>query len=205
MDESSAVSEQYQISKNEAVLLIEFQNEWVSELGWLRRNLITDNIDFNSVLFNAKTLLKLARRKNANIIHVTLQPDKEYSIFGKAKYGLRADIPKAGTWQHEMQQIHADFTPENGETVISERTGASAFSGSMLDHYLRNNRIDTLFLSGFATHVCVESTLREAHDRGYTCYVVTDATAAFKQEQQNYFENEILQHFGKGVKVSQLG
>jgi len=74
----------------------------------------------------------------------------------------------------------------------------------MLDSYLRNNRIDTLYLSGFATHVCIESTLREAHDKGYTCYVVTDATAAFNQKQQNYFENEILHHFGKGVLVSQL-
>lgn len=53
--------------------------------------------------------------------------------------------------------------------------------------------------------MCVESTLREAHDKGYTTYVVTDATGAFTQQQQNYFEDEILHHFGKGILVEVFG
>ena len=74
----------------------------------------------------------------------------------------------------------------------------------MLDNVLRNNQINTLYLAGFATHVCVESTLREAHDKGYRVYVMMDATAAFNMHQQHYFESNILHHFGKGLNVSNL-
>ena len=103
-----------------------------------------------------------------------------------------------------MQSIHHNFKPLSNEHVITERTGASGFAGSNLDSYLRNNGIDTLFLAGFATHVCVESTLREAHDKGYRTFVVTDATGAFSDSQQSYFENEVLHHFGHGITVNQF-
>lgn len=195
-------SEKNQIRDDSAVLFIEFQNEWLSENGRLRRNLITDEERFKKSIINAKKLLNLSRENNAHIFHVTLQPDTGYKIFGDAEFGLRSAIPNANTWRGDMKDIHADFAPAANEVVIRDRTGASAFSGSMLDSVLRNNKINTLYIAGFATHVCVESTLREGHDKGYTCYVVTDATAAFTAEQQEYFEKEILHHFGKGLSVS---
>ncbi|MEI6894194.1 MAG: isochorismatase family protein, partial [Colwellia sp.] len=183
-------TDRHQLNANAAVLFIEFQNEWVASQGNLRRLLITDDTDFKKAILKAKKLLALARKNSLHIFHITLQPDKAYKVLGNAQFGLRAAIPHAGTWQDGMQNIHTDFLPLADEIVITERTGASAFSGSMLDSVLRNNKIDTLYLAGFASHVCVESTLREAHDKGYTCYVITDATAAFNTEQQQHFETE---------------
>lgn len=182
-----------------AVLFIEFQHEWLAENDSLRNKLVAAEVDIDAAINNAKKLLHTARLSNALICHITMQPDPNYRVFGQALYGLRAVIPKANTWQNGMQSIHQDFTPLDNEIIIQERTGASAFSGSMLDSVLRNNKIDTLYLAGFATHVCVESTLREAHDKGYTCYVVSDATAAFNREQQAYFEKNIVHHFGQSV------
>lgn len=185
-----------------ALILIEYQNEWVSPKGNLRNLLVEDKQAFSEAIEQSKTLLKAARKKGVHIIHVTLAPDATYKVFGQAKFGLRAVIPKVKTWQGEMQNIHPDFLPQFSEYVITQRTGASAFAGSSLDSYLRNNKIDTLYLAGFATHVCVESTLREAHDKGYNTYVVTDATGAFNNSQQRYFEQHILHHFGEGITVS---
>lgn len=195
---------QHHLQENDAVLFIEFQNEWLSKSGVLRNQLVEDDTSFQNAINNAKTLLNLARKSKAHIFHITLQPDKYYKIFGIAQYGLRATIPHAGTWQGEMQNIHPDFTPVDNELVIRDRTGASAFAGTMLDNVLRNNQIGTIYLAGFATHVCVESTLREAHDKGYQVYVMMDATAAFNMHQQHYFESNVLHHFGKGLNVSSL-
>ena len=50
----------------------------------------------------------------------------------------------------------------------------------------------------------MESTLREAHDKGYRIFVVTDATGAFTASQQTYFKSEVLHHFGCGIKVDQF-
>lgn len=188
-----------------ALLMIEYQNEWVSEEGNLRNLLVEDKDQFEGAINQSKSLLAEARKHGVTVIHVTLKPDSQYRIFGDAAFGLRSAIPNAKTWQGEMQSIHADFEPLSSEHVITERTGASGFAGSNLDSYLRNNRIDTLFLAGFATHVCVESTLREAHDKGYRTFVVTDATGAFTYSQQSYFENEVLHHFGHGVSVNRFG
>ncbi|MDO6425975.1 cysteine hydrolase [Thalassotalea sp. 1_MG-2023] len=192
------------LNNKSALILIEYQNEWLNKAGKLRQLLVKDEKRFNSAIQRSKTLLAIARKQEITIIHVTLKPDAQYRIFGQADFGLRNAIPNAKTWQGDMKLIHPDFTPLQGEHVITERTGASGFSGSNLNSFLRNNGIETIFLAGFATHVCVESTLREAHDKGYTTYVVTDASAAFTKKQQHYFETEILHHFGQGINVEQF-
>lgn len=87
--------------------------------------------------------------------------------------------------------------PLKNEFVVTGRIGASGFTGSNLDVYLRNNKIDNLYLVGYATHVCVESTLRDAHDKGYNTFIISDATSAFNKTQQNYVLNEIVHHFGE--------
>ena len=187
-----------------ALVMIEYQNEWVSEKGNLRNLLIEDQDQFEKAINQSKYLLEMARGEGVAVVHITLKPDSQYRIFGNASFGLRSAIPSAKTWQGDMQSIHHNFKPLSNEHVITERTGASGFAGSNLDSYLRNNGIDTLFLAGFATHVCVESTLREAHDKGYRTFVVTDATGAFSDSQQSYFENEVLHHFGYGITVNQF-
>lgn len=187
-----------------ALVMIEYQNEWVADEGTLRHLLVKDEALFKSAIEQSKVLLATARKEGVTVIHVTLKPDAQYRVFGDAEFGIRAAIPNAKTWKGDMQSIHRDFMPMANEHVITERTGVSGFAGSNLDSFLRNNGIDTIFLAGFATHVCVESTLREAHDKGYRTFVVTDATGAFTQSQQSYFENEILHHFGHGVKSTQF-
>ncbi|MBF9000314.1 cysteine hydrolase [Vibrio nitrifigilis] len=184
-----------------ALILIEYQNEWVSEQGYLRNHVVVDQEQFEDAIEHSKMILSLARKKGCSIIHVTLQPDDHYLAFGKAEYGMRHVIPKKKTWLGFQGEIHPDFVPLAHEHVITERVGASAFSGSNLDIYLRNNEVVNVVLIGFATHVCVESTLRQAHDLGYNAYVITEATGAFTIEQKQYFSRNVVQHFGKEIRV----
>ena len=135
-----------------------------------------------------------------------LSHDANYLIFGQGrkKSGLASAIPRAKTWDEKGVQFVEPFVPRNGEFVVKGRSGASVLKNSTLDPYLRNNDITTLFLSGFATHVCIESTLREAHDMGLNTIVILDACGAFEDEQSTYFENHILHHFGQGIKSQEL-
>ena len=153
------------------------------------------------LLSSRQNILSLLRNRGFAIIHVTLKPDEEYRVLGQADYGMRHAIAKKKTWQGFQGEIHPDFVPLKNEHLITERTGASAFSGSNLDSYLRNNEIKNLILVGFATQVCVESTLRAAHDLGYNTFVVTEATGAFTNEQKKYFSENVVNHFGKELRV----
>jgi len=47
---------------------------------------------------------------------------------------------------------------------------------------LHNRGIDTLFVCGVTTEVCVNTTVREANDRGYRCVVLSDCCASYFPE-----------------------
>ncbi len=187
--------------QDSALLLIEFQNEWLNENGKLNSRFL-DREQFLTSLKNAEKVLNSARVAQIPIIHSGLNFTQTYSELGEAKHGLRAAIPKNRTFlaNSNASQFPVPFKPEDDEFIVHGRVGSSAFSGSNLDVYLRNNRIHTLYMMGYALHVCIESTLRAAHDLGYEVIVIEDACSAFNQEQQKYFINNIIHHFGDSIK-----
>jgi biuret amidohydrolase len=77
-----------------------------------------------------------------------------------------------------------ELKPITGEAVIV-KPGKGAFFATELDARLRAARVRYLLLAGVTTEVCVQTTMREANDRGYDCLLVEDATesyfAQFKQ------------------------
>lgn len=68
--------------------------------------------------------------------------------------------------------------PLHDEIVIN-KPGKGAFYQTPLQHELESCGIKQLIVAGVTTEVCVQSTLREANDRGYDCVLVTDATASY--------------------------
>lgn len=191
-----------------AFVFIEFQNEWLDPAGPLNR-MMKDRALFESAVNNAAAILARARAVSANIVHagLTLAGDPGYLVFagGRGKSGLKGAIPGAGTWSDpDRLRFPEPFTPRRGEFVVAGRSGASVITNSNLDPYLRNNRVDHLYLMGFALHVCVESTLRHAHDLGYEVTVVNDAAPAFTAQQQEHVIEHVIHHFGRSVTTAGL-
>lgn len=183
-----------------ALVMIEFVNEWLAPEGKLRR-LIHDEQPFADSQEAGKRALEAARKAGMPVIHATLRMSSDYRELGRARFGLRGAIPKAGTWQEQDNgwQFYGPFAPQPDEFVISGRAGASAFAASDLDNFLRGQGITRLYLAGYATHVCIESTMRAAHDLGYEPVVLSDATAAFTGQQQQHVLNEVVHHFGRSM------
>jgi nicotinamidase-related amidase len=78
----------------------------------------------------------------------------------------------------------AALRPAAGEIVI-KKPGKGAFYATSLEAMLREYGITHLAIGGVTTEVCVQTTMREANDRGYECVLIEDATEsyfpAFKQ------------------------
>ena len=86
-----------------------------------------------------------------------------------------------GTYEHE---IISELTPLAHEMVI-DKNASSPFNGTGIDQLLRNMNLETLVITGMATDMCVETTARDAADRGYNVIVVEDAVATFLPEHHD--------------------
>ncbi|WP_425992805.1 cysteine hydrolase family protein [Afipia sp. DC4300-2b1] len=71
--------------------------------------------------------------------------------------------------------------PVKGEIVI-DKPGKGAFYATELGEILKQHGIDNLLVCGVTTEVCVNTTVREANDRGYRCVVLADCCASYFPE-----------------------
>ena len=70
------------------------------------------------------------------------------------------------------------LAPAPGEVVL-DKPGKGAFCQTDLELILRNHSIAALLVCGVTTEVCVNTTVREANDRGFRCVVLGDACASY--------------------------
>jgi len=74
-----------------------------------------------------------------------------------------------------------ELAPLPGEIVI-EKPGKGAFYATTLGDELKRIGARQLVFAGVTTEVCVQTTMREANDRGYECLVAEDATESYFPE-----------------------
>jgi nicotinamidase-related amidase len=98
-----------------------------------------------------------------------------------------------GTFEHE---VIADLTPRADELVIDKNT-SSAFNSTGIEWLLRNKGIDTLILGGMATDMCVETTARDAADRGFNAVIVEDSAATFCERHHRAALSGFARVFGQ--------
>jgi nicotinamidase-related amidase len=74
--------------------------------------------------------------------------------------------------------IIPELYPQFGETVI-DKPGKGAFYATDLQAIMVNRGIRELVVTGVTTEVCVNTTVREANDRGYNCLVLEDCVGSY--------------------------
>jgi nicotinamidase-related amidase len=79
--------------------------------------------------------------------------------------------------------IIAELYPRLGEPVV-DKPGKGAFWATDLHSILQNRGIRQLIVTGVTTEVCVNTTVREANDRGYDCLVPADCVGSYFPEFQ---------------------
>ena len=91
----------------------------------------------------------------------------------RAPDGRESRILIRATWNTDILD---ELKPEPGDAVIY-KTRYSGFHGTDLDSLLRQHQVKWLVVAGLSTSVCVESTIREAMFRDYSCVLLTDCAA----------------------------
>jgi nicotinamidase-related amidase len=137
---------------------------------------------------NTRRLLDAFRQREREIVftrHGAMLPDGRDMILRRRRRDDEAreqtDRPALwakGSLEHE---VVSELTPLDRELVV-DKNASSPFNGTGIDQLLRNMDLQTLVMTGMATDMCVETTARDAADRGYNVIVVEDATATFFAE-----------------------
>lgn len=166
-----------------ALLVIDMQRDFCASGGYAE----TAGLDIENLrkpIPQIRQLLKAARAQDMLVIHtreghrsdlLDCPPTKQArSMQACAPIGSAGPMGKLlirGEYGHD---IIDELAPHAGEPVI-DKPGYSAFHQTDLEVILRNQDIRQLIITGVTTEVCVQSTLREAVDKGFDCVTVSDA------------------------------
>ena len=168
-----------------AIVLIEYQNDFVSE-GGAQHEAVRDVMRATSMLANSVALLDGARQAGLTILHVPISFAEGYPELSPRPYGILAGVIAArafrrGSWG---AQIADAMAPTDGEIVVEGKRGLDCFASTNIDFILRQHGITHLAIAGFLTNCCVESTMRSAYERGYHVATLIDCCATIGEEEQ---------------------
>jgi nicotinamidase-related amidase len=104
-----------------------------------------------------------------------------------------------GSWGAEFYIVG----PETGEIVVNKHR-YSAFAGTDLDMVLTTAGIETILLTGVATNVCVESTLRDGLFLEYNVALVPDCCAAYETDLHEGTVKNVRGMFGAVIESGEL-
>jgi nicotinamidase-related amidase len=172
-----------------ALVIIDMQRDFI-EPGGFGESLGNDVSLLRSAIQPCQTVLAAARGAGLLVIHTREGHRPDLSDAPAAKVARGADgarIGDAGPMGRILirgeagHDIISDLAPAAGEAVI-DKPGKGAFYQTDFDLMLRNRGIDTLFVAGVTTEVCVHTTIREANDRGYRCVALADCCGSYFPE-----------------------
>jgi biuret amidohydrolase len=172
-----------------ALIIIDMQRDFL-EPGGFGEALGNDVSRLKSAVPPCRAVLAAARSAGLTVIHTReghrpdlsdappLKVDRGDPRFRIGAPGPMGRILVRGEPGHD---IIPELYPASGETVI-DKPGKGAFYATELSDVLKRRNIETLFVCGVTTEVCVNTTVREANDRGYRCIVIGDCCASYFPE-----------------------
>src|SRR5438093_9398973 len=174
-----------------ALLMIDFQRDFVYP-GGFGESLGNDTSLLLNALPAAERVLKACRAAGLFIVHTREGHRADLSDLPAAKYergrptihigdeGPMGRLLVRGEYGHDIVE---EVYPIAGEPIV-DKPGKGAFYATDMDTILKTRGIRKLIVCGVTTEVCVQTSVREANDRGYDACVISDAVASYFPEFQ---------------------
>lgn len=174
-----------------ALLIIDMQRDFL-EPGGFGEMLGNDVGQLRRTIEPNKRLLAAWREAGLTVLHTReghrpdlsdLPPAKKVRGHGKTTIGDSGPMGRILIRGEAGHDIIPELYPMPGEAVI-DKPGKGAFFATDLQAILQNRGIKSLVVTGVTTEVCVNTTVREANDRGYECLVPSDCVGSYFPEFQ---------------------
>jgi nicotinamidase-related amidase len=174
-----------------ALLIIDMQRDFL-EPGGFGEMLGNDVSQLRRTIEPNRKLLAAWRAAGLTVLHTReghrpdlsdLPPAKKVRGHGKRRIGDPGPMGRILVRGEPGHDIIPELYPFPTEPVI-DKPGKGAFFATDLHAILQNYGIRSLVVTGVTTEVCVNTTVREANDRGYDCLVPADCVGSYFPEFQ---------------------
>lgn len=169
-----------------ALVVIDMQRDFI-EKGGFGDSLGNDVARLEAIIPTTAALIGLFRRQGWTVIHTreAHRPDLSDCPPSKIRRGNPSlHIGEVGAMGRLLvagepgNQIVDALAPVDGEIVI-DKPGKGMFWATGIHERLQELGITHLVFAGVTTEVCVQTSMREANDRGYECLLIEDATESY--------------------------
>jgi nicotinamidase-related amidase len=157
---------------------------------WDAINPLIDRI-FNKDQFleNLSSLLKEARKYGVPVVYTRIAPlpfnfESPWRMhFMMRRYHVEdpTQLPIFSRPGGEEAEIHSSISPIPGDMVIHKHT-TSIFIGTNFENMMRSAGIQTILFTGIATDIGVDTSARDAGNRGFYSVVVSDCVSSTNKE-----------------------
>lgn len=189
-----------------ALVVVDLQNAFCHPEGsFVRRGLAIEGID--EVVARCRALVALAREQGWLVVFTRLAYRPDYTDAGLlvARSPAIRELGGYVEGSFDAALVEAVGAPPSSQGALDVRkTRYDPFCGTPLEAELRARGVGDLVVCGVTTNVCVESTVRHAHDLDLPVRVVEDAVASYDRALHEASLATMGRHFATRVTLADL-
>jgi len=183
-----------------AVILVGFQNDYFSPTGILR-TAVENGTGTDRVLRSTLDFLQAIQNTKTTIISTPILFTNNYAELSEP-VGILATIKSLGAFRQGTPGAQTIAELEAmGDRIINVpgKRGLNAFSNTQLDQTLKAKEIKDIILAGVVSSICIDSTGRAAHEKGFRVSILSDCTAGRTEYEQSFYCNDIFPLYAEVV------
>lgn len=187
-----------------ALVVVDMQNAFCKDFGSMGK-IGLDIGMLKAAIEPCRKLIEGARAAGVPIVYTRYVYRPDYADGGVlVKYLL----PALGEANHlaantDDIEVVEELFPQDGDFVV-DKNRPSAFYATGLEPVLNGLDVDSLIVCGVTTNCCVETTVRDASQRDYKTFVVSDATGELEKERHDFAINTMAFLFAECLSVDEV-
>jgi len=171
-----------QVQPRQALVLVDPLNDFLHPDGKLYPA-VKESLEATDAVVNIRRLVEGARSAGIPIYYGLHQQYREGNYQGwlhtRPSHSRTKERQVFAGWGGEVLEGLEPEITDNHDVVVSRHWNSSSFVNTDLDYQLRQRDISHLVMAGMVANTCLETTARDATERGYTVTLIKDGTAGF--------------------------
>lgn len=171
---------------NKAIILIGLQNDYFSDDGTLKE-VVEESSKVSNIIENIINLVE--RIENTLIISTPIIFSEDYNELVEP-VGILQTIKEVGAFKKGTKGAETiDQIKAFGDKIIEipGKLGLNAFANTSLEETLSSKNIEEVILAGTVASICIDSTGRSAHEKGFKVTMLSDCISGRTVFEKDFY------------------